>query len=418
MAIERPPEAQNRSIPVPKSTMPQRRARLVVPQRLTARFATALAVSCALLVTALSAFAPTATAATTTDCTLWGTTSINGGAYIYQQNEWNSSTQQCAAIDTSTGAFSLTTANFNLSTSGPPATYPSIYKGCHWGACTSNSGLPIKVSALGTATTSWSTTQPASGAYDVAYDLWFNSTPTTIGQPDGTEVMIWLNSRGGVQPFGSKTASAGIAGKQWDVWTGQQSSWKIISYVLTPGATSFANLDVKALISDAVARGSINPANYLIDAEAGFEVWQGGQGLASNSFSFDATSGGSTTPPTTAPPTTAPPTTAPPTTAPPTTPATGTKACSATFTVGSTWSSGFTGTVRVTAGSAAISRWTVGLTLPSGTSITNLWNGQLSGSTVSSASYNGAVPAGGSVEFGFQGTGSANGVAASGCTAG
>ena len=36
-----------------------------------------------------------------------------------------------------------------------------------------------------------------------------------------------------------------------------------------------------------MARGSLNPANYLIDAEAGFEIWQGGQGLATNSFSFN-----------------------------------------------------------------------------------------------------------------------------------
>jgi chitodextrinase len=75
------------------------------------------------------------------------------------------------------------------------------------------------------------------------------------------------------------------------VWTGQQTSWKIISYVLQGGGTSFSNLDVKALINDAVSRGSVNPAQYLIDAEAGFEIWQGGQGLATSSFSFNATSG-------------------------------------------------------------------------------------------------------------------------------
>jgi chitodextrinase len=196
----------------------------------------------------------------------------------------------------------VSTANFNLTTAGPPATYPSIYKGCHWGLCTSNSGLPIQVSNLGSATTSWSTTQPASGAYDVAYDVWFNSTPTTTGQPDGTEMMIWLNSRGGVQPFGSQTGTANVAGYNWNVWTGNQTSWKIISYVLNPGGTSFTNLDMKALINDAVSRGSLNASNYLIDSEAGFEIWQGGQGLATNSYSFNATTGstgGDTTPPST-----------------------------------------------------------------------------------------------------------------------
>jgi chitodextrinase len=242
----------------------------------------------ALLLGSLAVGTQPASAATSTDCTQWGTTSLQGGEYIYQQNEWNSTLTQCASIDDATGAWSVTQANFNTGTNGAPATYPSTYKGCHWGVCTTGSGLPIKVSDLGSATSSWSTTQPDSGAYDVAYDLWFNSTPTTDDQPDGTEVMIWLNHRGGVQPFGGKTGTAAVAGKSWDVWTGNQSSWKIISYVLQGGGTSFTDLDVKALIDDAVARGSINPAHYLIDAEAGFEIWQGGQGLATKSFSFSA----------------------------------------------------------------------------------------------------------------------------------
>ena len=47
---------------------------------------------------------------------------------------------------------------------------------------------PVQVSALtpGEVTTSWSTTQTGSGAYDVAYDIWYNQTPTTTGQPNGT----------------------------------------------------------------------------------------------------------------------------------------------------------------------------------------------------------------------------------------
>ncbi|HEX3592627.1 MAG TPA: cellulose binding domain-containing protein [Pseudonocardiaceae bacterium] len=258
----------------------------------TSRMGAAVAVGVALLATvATPAAAVDAASCTSTNGTT-GTTSIESGEYIIQDNEWNSSAEQCVTYTSGT-AWSMTTANFNLPTNGAPATYPSIYKGCHWGLCTTtNSMMPIQVSDLGTATTSWSTTQPATGAYDVAYDIWFNSTPTTPGQPNGTELMIWLNSRGGVQPFGGQTGTANLDGMNWNVWTGQQTSWKIISYVLNPGGTSFTNLDVKPLIEDAVARGSLNPAHYLIDAEAGFEIWQGGQGLGTNSFSFSATPAG------------------------------------------------------------------------------------------------------------------------------
>jgi hypothetical protein len=233
---------------------------------------------------------PAARAATST-CS--GTGTIPAGDYMIQANEWNSSAPQCITYNGGT-SWSVSTANFNLS-GGAPATYPSIFKGCHWGLCTGNSALPIQMSKLGSATTSWSTNQPASGAFDVAYDIWFNSTPATSGQPDGTEVMVWINSRGGVQPFGSQSATANIAGMNWNVWTGRQTSWNIISYVLNPGATSISNLDLKALFNDAVARGSINPAHYLLDVEAGFEIWQGGQGLGTNSFSVTTTTGSGNT---------------------------------------------------------------------------------------------------------------------------
>jgi hypothetical protein len=230
-----------------------------------------------------------ASAASVTNCQPQGSISLAGGEYTLQNNEWNSSAPQCVTATSGT-AWTVSTANFNLS-GGAPATYPSIYKGCHWGACTSGSGLPIQVGNLGSATSSWSTTQPAAGAYDVAYDLWTNSTPSTGGQPDDSEIMIWLNSRGGVSPFGSKTGTVSVSGLNWDVWTGRQASWNIVSYVLQGGGTSVTGLDVKALIGDSVRRGVTGAGAYLIDAEAGFEIWQGGQGLGTNSFSFSAAPG-------------------------------------------------------------------------------------------------------------------------------
>ncbi|GAB3066897.1 glycoside hydrolase family 6 protein [Micromonospora schwarzwaldensis] len=127
-----------------------------------------------------------------------------------------------------------------------------------------------------------------------------------------------------------------------------------------------------------------------------------------------------TAPPTTAPPTTAPPTTAPPTTAPPTTtpPPTG-NGCSASVSLNQ-WSGGFTASVTVTAGSADLNGWTVTITLPGGAATTGVWSAQASGTSgtirFTNVSYNGHVGAGQSTNFGFQGTGTGPGAAAS-CTA-
>jgi cellulase/cellobiase CelA1 len=67
--------------------------------------------------------------------------------------------------------------------------------------------------------------------------------------------------------------------------------------------------------------------------------------------------------------------------------------------------------VTVTAGSSAITGWTVNWTWPSGQSITNFWNAAIttSGSSVSAAnmSYNGALAGGANTTFGLQGNGNA-----------
>lgn len=93
--------------------------------------------------------------------------------------------------------------------------------------------------------------------------------------------------------------------------------------------------------------------------------------------------------------------------------------CSASVSLNS-WTGGFVATVRVTAGSAPINGWTVGLTLPSGAAVTNSWNATGSGTSgavrFSNVSHNGRVAAGQTVEFGFQGTGTATGISPS-CTA-
>ena len=125
--------------------------------------------------------------------------------------------------------------------------------------------------------------------------------------------------------------------------------------------------------------------------------------------------------PTTPPPTTPPPTTPPPTTPPPTTPPPPTGGgCTATVSVNQ-WTGGFVAAVRVTAGAAPINGWTVTITLPSGTSITNIWSANRSGTTgtvqFTNVAYNGSIAPGQSTEFGYQGTGTGAGMTPT-CAAG
>ena len=243
--------------------------------------------------------------ATTTPLSGTQSRPVAGGAYTVQNNEWGSGAPQSITTNGNAG-FAVTNSSINDATNAAPGGYPSIYAGCHWGNCT-HGGLgahPVQVTRLtipGTVTTSWKTRQPGgSAAYDVAYDLWFNHTPAATGQPDGAELMVWLNHHGPVQPFGSQVGTATIGGISYQVWEGAQPWGDTISYVMARPTTSVSNLDVGALAAAAVRRGYIRTSWYLIDVEAGFELWRGGAGLATDSFSVNLS--GSRGSPASAPP--------------------------------------------------------------------------------------------------------------------
>ena len=350
-----------------------------------------------------------AQAATTSLCQEQ-TASVSGGTYTVQNNEFDSSASECVTTD---GNADFTVANSSIAnaTNGEPGAYPSIYQGCHWGNCSSGglTSSPIAVSSLtaGKVSTSWSTTQPggSGNAYDVAYDIWVNQTPTTSGQPNGTEIMVWLNHNGSVQPFGSEVASnVSLGGHTYNIWYGTQSSWDTVTYDMTSGSTSVSNLDVGTLAQDSVSRGYTKSSWYLIDIEAGFELWQGGAGLATNSFSVSINGSSPSPSPSPSPTTTS-----------------GTGTCSGTYSVVNSWSGGFQGQVVVkNTGSGTLNGWSLGWTFPGGQTITNLWNGSYTQSgntvTVSNASYDGSLAPGATATVGFTATGTSAPPSSVACT--
>lgn len=143
------------------------------------------------------------------------------------------------------------------------------------------------------------------------------------------------------------------------------------------------------------------------------------------SWTTPTLNGGTTPPNTTTPPvtTTPPRTTTPPvTTTPPTTttpPQSG--GCSATYRVVNSWQGGFQSEVAVAnTGSSTINGWTVKMTLASGVTIVNIWNGVNTGTSgaisVKNAPYNGTIGASGSTTFGFVANGNTSSVSNVSCT--
>jgi len=247
----------------------------------------------ALALAGVLAVSKSARAATGTICAQFGSTTQ--GSYVVMNNRWGTSAAQC--INVTNNGFQIIQQDGTGNTGGAPVSYPAIYAGCHYGNCSPGTNLPMQISAISTANTSTTVSYPSSGTYDAAYDIWINADTNVSGVQD-TEIMIWLNHTGSIQPIGSNTGNVTLGGRNWAVWVGNNGQNNVVSYQ-SAGITSFS-ADIKPFLLDAMTRGGGfgNTSWYLTSMQMGFEPWVGGVGLAVNSFSATVSGGGGGTVPT------------------------------------------------------------------------------------------------------------------------
>ena len=211
---------------------------------------------------------------------------VMGGEYNIINNIWGTDPgvgEQCITIDQENSYFQVTLSTHNSSS---VASYPAIYKGCHWGNCTTkNNPMPIMVKEIGSAPFTWSVnTEEASGTWNTALDIWFAELGS--GSDYSAEMMIWIDYNGGAAPAGSRQETVEIGGHNWDVHFAAWTSWNYIAYKITTPVDS-VNLDLRDFINDALSRGYLYTPWYLHAIEAGFEIWSNGQSLTTNSVSAD-----------------------------------------------------------------------------------------------------------------------------------
>jgi Glycosyl hydrolase family 12 len=184
-------------------------------------------------------------------------------------------------------------ANFSVTRSAAhstaePVAFPYIFLGCSWGLCTPGSGLPARVSTLGRLATTWVTSQHAGGSWDATYDIWFSRRRMTTGQATGGELMIWLGSRRRSLPRRHLPVIwADHARWYVDSWLTHHhgSRWRLIQFRRVRPAWRAARLRLRPFIRLLERRRWIRPWYWLLNVEAGFELWWGGAGLATRWFS-------------------------------------------------------------------------------------------------------------------------------------
>ncbi|GAA4963788.1 hypothetical protein GCM10023205_29670 [Yinghuangia aomiensis] len=216
---------------------------------------------------------------------------VDSGRYLVNPNEWNAVGGLC--VQSRGGAdFRITQSGVTGRTVVDPQRGPGAY--AHITTPPTGGPLPIRVDKLQYATSSWRTRTVDSGTYNASYDLWYSSVPGQCSFTDSAELMIWIDSRN-KHPSGKLAPDPlRVGALSFSVYEPPKpvsGGHTLIVYALTTPVDEVVNLDLRAFTRDAVQRGYVPGDSALCAVQAGFEVWDGGVGLATESFSFSAAAG-------------------------------------------------------------------------------------------------------------------------------
>lgn len=219
---------------------------------------------------------------------------VQDDRYNVQANEFDSAAAFTVAYTLGWPyGYRVTSSAINNAHPGSPGAYPSIYVGNQFGTLTQSNPLPIQVSALtpGEVTTiAVGTLGAAAGdIWDFSFDNWFNQSPVSVNNAtNGLEHMVWMaQSDPSVQPAGSLyQANVNINGQIFDVWfhgPWANASQGTVTFLCQSQVTNLS-YDMYYMTQYMIAQGWLPTNWYLINVQAGFELWKGGAGLQLDYF--------------------------------------------------------------------------------------------------------------------------------------
>jgi hypothetical protein len=140
---------------------------------------------------------------------------------------------------------------------------------------------------VGNPVTTFEGTENASGTWDASYDMFLDQQPIRDGQAQ-VETMVWLNSRNAYDPAGHGWPLVTIDGTQWYAMTWETGSgkdrWRYVQFRRKTPAASVKDMPLGPFYAYLEKQGWVTPDWYLLNIEGGFEIWNGGTGLALNQF--------------------------------------------------------------------------------------------------------------------------------------
>lgn len=218
------------------------------------------------------------------------------GAYRYENNMWGAdkargfTPRQCLLSREATGGG--TEMGWTWDWAGHDRTvfaYPQIIYGWKpWsGGRPTDPHFPLRVDRIKTLTLDYAVETTAEGSYNLAPEVWLTKDGGWSERPDPTrittEIMFWMDSRGGATPAGHIVERPVIGGVTYELWKmdnignkGDGRGWTIYSF-RAPTPQLSASIPLHELLAHMVAQGHVAPDEHVASVEFGNEV-MGGRG--------------------------------------------------------------------------------------------------------------------------------------------
>jgi hypothetical protein len=152
-------------------------------------------------------------------------------------------------------------------------------------------GLPVQLSANKNILLDWKFWVSTAGRFNCSWDIWISGS-TSDTAPATAEIMIWTYRNGDyVTPSGTYQTTVNLAGANWEVWKGRESSgnqsWDYLAFVRTTNQTWTENMNLKEFTDYLRNRGWLNSSHYIHQIHAGSELFEGEGWLHTYGFRAD-----------------------------------------------------------------------------------------------------------------------------------
>lgn len=201
------------------------------------------------------------------------------GRYDIVNDDWT----QAGCIEASTVRPAFTVSRGVAPLWGKVREFPFVYYGWSYGLHTHDTILPRRVSRLGYVRATWWTHQRARGVWNAAFDIWFGKHKSAENTSvHGAEIMIWISRH---YVYARTERRYWLSGQRWDFehWRAL-GGWNYLQFRTVRNRWGVTDLAITPFIRAMVRAGLIKPWWWLLNVEAGFEVWSGGKYLRTTWF--------------------------------------------------------------------------------------------------------------------------------------